>query len=427
MATPRLWSLLRFSGERKTFEQSDAHIKRSGDTGLHIHIDFTDKNANPGRPSTSIDIESELQKTFDLVIPVVERWKAFDIVIPGNEHVDVVLKHLYECKAAPRLEAIAMSICDVEDYKVDIEFETHKNPPKPLFSGRTPSLVDVSIVDVPLRWKVNQTVFKGLVNLKLEGHIFENRLSYKQWDCLLTDSPDLRKLQILYSGPGEVEHYIPRNNTILLPTLEELYLGYLEPDEAIKTICHLCTPNLRTLKLELDEDNFDYQAFLHETLLKPLLGVSPLAHLIVLILGGLTVACEDVEMLYCSLPMLEELRLNLFYLESHFLTTVNLVPTRDRSGGVNTENLEVRGRPLVLPRLERLFLTGVNDSDLISSLRTVLAERQSLHKAHPTLTSAIQKLILCRSDCLCQDDVVWFRQHVADVYILDGKTYDICG
>src|ERR1700742_1221844 len=149
LATPNLWRLLCFNGERAMFEQSKAHVERSGTKiDLHVYVDFSDKDGNPTSMVTSI--ENELQRTFDLVTPVVDRWRTFHIAIPGNEHVDVVLKRLYECKAASRLQNFAIAIHDENEYEVNIE--AHGNTPRPLFSGRTPLLVDVSIVSVPLRW-----------------------------------------------------------------------------------------------------------------------------------------------------------------------------------------------------------------------------------------------------------------------------------
>ena len=399
LSTPSLWNWFEFNGKGASFERADAYLERSGATDLFICLDFRGECHS---------IDSEINKSFDLIVPEATRWACLEAIIPGEKTMNIVLERLCMCEGAPKLRFLELLAPGYND--ADFTATERGDSPKRLFSGNAPRLCEIYLREVPLRWESDLAMFAGIESLTLDNHRFAYRPSYGHWIRLLSHAHNIRSLDVENSGPNAMIRRDSRERTIILPNLGELRLAQMEPTAAVEIMHSLHAPWLKRLVLEPGE-NFNYKEFLHRALLNPPHCFSPLLRLKELVLGELALTPDDVETLYCYSPVLEVLKIDLLSLETHFLTLINPSPKGNRG---------YYDHPL--PELKELFVIGAGGH--FAALTAMVEHRRKLHHARPLIISKIKKLVLCWQDVIRPMDAKRLKSCVKDVRILAGGNYE---
>ena len=273
LATPSLWSKLTFTTET-SFEQNRTSLERSRNSPLELflHFDMPDELIAESAASSDGDgdellkkeVEMDLKRALDLIIPHVSRWRALHVMLDLDKHMDLLLGRMEPLPGAPLLQTLALCSND---------FVSHPAYSKPymLFSGSVPKLSDLSVdracVDlsflIPSRVRnqelslsvlpsITNLTGLDLCNITIIGDVFVD---------VLRRSPKLCSLAVASSCISPLS--LNAESRALLPDMEYLSLDAMSCTEAINLITCFYTPSLTGLNVTL-EDEEDYSALFHE-------------------------------------------------------------------------------------------------------------------------------------------------------------------
>jgi hypothetical protein len=152
-----------------------------------------------------------------------------------------------------------------------------------VFDYELPRLKNLSLIGVNLPW-AQAPFLCGLHNLELALHAETVRPTYKQWECMLVRSPDLKVLSLHYSGPrlpvggilpapgaatdpqpqpapslateSHADAWPPLETRIHIAHLRDLSLTDLDPSYLVRLCSHLSMPSVERLALALPDQDF---------------------------------------------------------------------------------------------------------------------------------------------------------------------------
>ena len=258
LRTQSLWKTLHFR-ERAHIERAKAYIARcslSTTYSFDILVDTVSKEDHTGGITLYTE---ELRNIFQLIIPLVDRWRAFHLKICDNDCKAIAREFLGACGPAPHLETL--QLYHFEDYRTTqrLYMATYR-PPVVVFNNTLPRLKNVSLIGVNLPWD-QSPYLQNLRHLELALHLDSVRPPYEWWDRMLRLSPDLKNLYLRYSGPKlpSAESSLTWRNVddkIHLIELEELSLIDLDPDYLCDLVQRLVVPAVSKLTLNLPEQDF---------------------------------------------------------------------------------------------------------------------------------------------------------------------------
>ncbi|KAH6911451.1 hypothetical protein BKA70DRAFT_1384820 [Coprinopsis sp. MPI-PUGE-AT-0042] len=226
----------------------------------------------------------EIKPIFTLLMPHIAHWRSFHLKVRDND-VKLCARHFLgppSCPPAPSLETL--QLYHFEDFQTpqNLWLATYR-PPVEVFRNTLPRLRNVSLIGVNLPW-MQSPYLVGLEKLELALHPDSIRMEYACWHRILTQSPQLRFLNLHYSGPrcdaslassaaagggqvgtggggGNPEELVWRDadEKIVLRNLEELGLTDLDPDYLCELVQRLHLPAVRKMTWDLPEQ--DHTAF----------------------------------------------------------------------------------------------------------------------------------------------------------------------
>lgn len=337
--SPVLWTTLSFD-EDMPLEMAKAWIQRSKDLPLDVHIDCqlsedddceaAANDLNNAFPEIDTPVQQDqdmcensdtpysfppfsihhLNLVLDLIIPHVTRWHSLDVTASTYEYIYKVLFRLADCAAAPQLEILQLyHYKDCEDYEAFTSTDLREAflP----FHGNAPKLRNVALWGVHLDWERSLSMLCNLQDLELSYHAKDARPSYATFVQMIALSPELRTLSLCLSGPQEHDDLTNDWGTglIEIPSLKDLVLCYHESRYAIAFAQKLSVPNLHSLTLDFDGE--DYSEFV-KALTRPMPKCTRS------ILGGLEhlrisgLPCDDrtIDLMYEQLVGLKWINLN---------------------------------------------------------------------------------------------------------------------
>jgi len=152
----------------------------------------------------------------------------------------------------PKLETL--QLWHLQDWGTSQNLFTQTaKPPVIILNNYAPSLKNISLVGVNLAWSQSPYV-SGLRNLELALHSKSVRPAVKEWETMLRDCPDLERLSLHYSGP-RLDDLTPITPIPMLH-LSEISLTDVDPDVSCFALRYLVTPSVRSLELELPDQDF---------------------------------------------------------------------------------------------------------------------------------------------------------------------------
>ncbi|KAG5654266.1 hypothetical protein H0H81_005512 [Sphagnurus paluster] len=432
LESPVLWTKLNF-GEGAPFEKSKTWIQRSKGLPLDISIDCTipeenehdahdlddvlhatgDASSPPTRTATISAEEYGRQYTemhkdcthphphlplslldlvaiLDIIVPHIEQWRSLTLTASLYDYMHTLLSRLAQCPAAPLLEVLELyHYEDCEDYEVFRPAELRE--PFLIFNGYAPNLRDVALWGVHLDWDRSLSFLKDLRDLELTYHAKDVRPSYATFTQMITFSPNLSTLSLCLSGPqgNDAETNDWGTEPISIPSLQELVLCYHEAPYAIALVQKLSVPNVRSLALDFDGE--DYTEFVKQLTL-PMAGTtkSILSGLEHMKISGLPCDRASIDMMYEQLVGLQTININCSGEEEEELFRRLMYPA-------------AAGKKIYCPNLHTITTTGIDG-----------AEMRGFVEARKAAGVPIKRLMMSEEDEIEDKDEKWLRAHVEE-------------
>ncbi|OCH86387.1 hypothetical protein OBBRIDRAFT_242419 [Obba rivulosa] len=383
--TPALWSTIDFD-EEEPFPKAKTYLERSKGAPLVISVDCSETDEDEDDEKSGVE-NRELErwkKISELIIPHVAHWRTFELIVSDYRLMHHALSQLGRCPSAPMLEGLLLYHHDDNDDVEEFPYPHLREQNFVLFNGNTPKLSHVVLWGVHLNW-AKSTFLRNLINFELHYHAFDVRPSYRDFARILKDSPDLKVLSLVASGPAgtpvdwlesiteaaeeaaaaggsgkgkdisEAPIAAPIT-TLHLPSITDLSICYHEPEYILPLIERLALPNLT--RLEMDFEDADFTDFIncliapHPVTGKPLVG-----GLEELCIKNLPCEKQAVADLYGAVPNLTSLNLSFYYLTEEWYHYLLDAPSS--SGGSSA-----LGNNLFLPRLTELITSGLSGAQM---------------------------------------------------------------
>ncbi|KAH9949868.1 hypothetical protein B0H21DRAFT_777104 [Amylocystis lapponica] len=250
LRTPNLWTTIHL----RTFPHIDRarhYLARSTRHPLNVIVDTcTEDDYQPGH----LLFRDEFLPLFDIVTPHISRWRSLVLKVRDltcKAHARTVLS---TCGAAPILDFL--QLWHIEEWGSPERLYTAIGPPPVVvFAGSLPSLRTISLIGVNLPW-LHSPFLTGLLSIELALHSDDVRIPFNLWRDMLAHSPDLTRLSLTYSGPRSKTGPWTLPERITLPALVHLRLTDLDPPYLCALLRTIHAPALRTLHLELSDQDF---------------------------------------------------------------------------------------------------------------------------------------------------------------------------
>ncbi|KAH9841549.1 uncharacterized protein C8Q71DRAFT_337009 [Rhodofomes roseus] len=423
--TPALWSSLNFS-EGPPYTKSAVYLERSKGSPLDLTIDVTkdedsDDETDPNNPVPALAelmvCSDELEAILKLIIPHVWHWRLLELMVSDYVLMHSALTQMAACPSAPMLEVL-----ELYHYEEDEEGEEMFAPAKfkeqnfVLFNGNAPRLTHVALWGVHLDWAAS-TFLSGLTELELAYHAKDVRPPFKDVARILRDSPEMGTLTICQSGPTggpaewlesmmdpnamQTDSSEPQpDTTISLPSLKNLVIAFLEPEYAKNLVERLVLPNLKSLAIDLEEDD---GTPLLQTLTRPssTTGKSVLSGLQALKVAG--VQCQEgtvIVDMYAALTNLVQLNLNFGFVSDKWFDVLV----------AQWESVAGSGKDPLLPRLETLTTSGLSGKDV-----------RKLIEARKAMNRPVKTVFMNQMDELEEEDEQWIKDNVDEFDYFEGS------
>ncbi|KAF9049663.1 hypothetical protein BDZ89DRAFT_1006531 [Hymenopellis radicata] len=269
---PSLWTVLKFNVGYSP-DAIKSFIERSKGLPLDIVIDASASDEHYHEHEDGDDeAEPHLSKDdiaviFDIIIPLAQRWRLFDMQTSEYEHMFHALNRLKEVPSAPLLETL--QLYQYDDQSEELEAGTFTpaefREPVLLFNGDAPKLSALGLWGVHIDWDASLSFLAGLHDIELAYHFNDVRPSFATFAAMLQASPELKTLSLCGSGPaGPTKEW--GSDPISVPSLTDLVLAQHDVEYIVTLFPLLHLPNVR--HLALDFDGHDCTKFV-ETLAAP--------------------------------------------------------------------------------------------------------------------------------------------------------------
>jgi hypothetical protein len=421
-----LWTTLDFDNVLQ-LERSKAFIERAHGLPLIIHIDCAipdeyeeEEEDHPDHPLHSQNKEThkqvkdndlqqflsqnDLMKILDLIEPEVSHWGELDFHVGTYSYVQSLLSRLHKIPNAPLLKKFHVYHHE-EFHDVNDDDKTSYLP----FHGNAPLLESAIFWGVHIDWDNSSHFLQGLRAFELSYHSKDVRPSYTTFTQIIKNSPELRSLSLALSGPflptgaqfDDEDQWGPEPFEI--PSVHHLTLQYDDPLSAGALIQHFYFPNLRSLALDFDSE--DYTSFVRK-LLVPVKGRSKsiLLGLENLKISGLPCDIATVEAMLKQLTNMKVFELNCFGSEELviFRKLVDPMAGRKKQGETQINAAIAQTLPKIFcPLLETFTVTSVSESRI-----------KSLVMARKMAGVPLKTLRLSYEDCISMGTKEWLKNHV---------------
>jgi len=225
--------------------------------------------------------------------------------------------------SAPSLEVLQLyHYEDTEDYDF-FHPKALKDPFPVLFSGNAPKLSHIALWGVHIAWSMDKNTFlTDLKDLELAYHAGDVRPSWEEFERILLASPRLDTLTLCLSGPsGSPSDWHPKG-TIDLLGLRNLVLAYHKPKYISLLLSLLNTPNVTSLALDFEEE--DFSSFVRQLATpQPGTNKSLLKGLEHLKISGLPCDHSVVDVMYAQLGNLRSINLTCTFLDEIFFVKLS--------------------------------------------------------------------------------------------------------
>ncbi|EIM85812.1 uncharacterized protein STEHIDRAFT_98008 [Stereum hirsutum FP-91666 SS1] len=456
--SPHLWTELDFT-DGPPFDKAKTYIQRSKECPLDIDIDCTDPEEDDYSTSDSstsppphLISPAHLDTIRDIILPHVARWGVFELMVSDYKVMYHTLKSLASAGEASQLKALQLYHYEDEAENEDedeFRYEDMKEGLIP-FGGRAPQLKHVALWGVHLDWD-KASFLEGLEDLELAYHSKDVRPSYDSFTRILSNSPSLTTLTLCSSGPSGDPSSWPTDPLTTLPThtvlpsIQNLVLAYHPCNYITPLIARLSLPNLSTLALDYDTE--DFTEFVLDGLLAPRRSSSTYGGCASMVAGleGLKISelnCtqEAVMKLYDAMPNLKMLNIDAHRLDGLFFSLLDpSIPSPSSDGlslppstapppspTTNTTNPAINNnnntptnttntttppaKKLYLPSLETLSTRGVPGP----YLRSLITSRRA--SGHP-----LKRLLVEMEDDIGTGDEAWLRGNVEEFAWFEGS------
>ncbi|KAA1469951.1 hypothetical protein DENSPDRAFT_879340 [Dentipellis sp. KUC8613] len=246
--TPGLWTSLRMR-KPSHLDRGREFVKRSRYCLLDVMIDFVARKDHiPGR-TLCFD---HFHEAFDIAEGHAMRWRSFLLRLCDLDCKAGARARLHGCAPVPMLQSL--QLWHLEDWGTSQNlFVATAKPPVQILNNDVPSLKNLSLVGVNLAWS-QEHFLVDLEQIEFALHSEGVRPSVKEWEELLRASPNLWRLSLHYSGPRVEGPWT--TSPIPLAHLSVLSLTDMDPTLLCSVMQHLAMPALRTLEMELPEQDF---------------------------------------------------------------------------------------------------------------------------------------------------------------------------
>lgn len=242
-----LWRYIFFK-DTSHISRGITYVARSRKQPLDIVIDTpTFENQIPGVTISRQDIDA----VADIVMPESHRFRSVRLMYRDEYCKEAVSSRIANGTPAPLLEH--MELYYFEDWKKPQRVHICCDNVM-IFGGVTPRLKELSIIGVAIPWTQSRNWIQGLRSLQIKLHANHVRPTFEMWRTMLADSPNLETLSLHYSGPQEDDVWTAP--PIAVPSLVELDLGDMGCDYLLRFFDHFSAPNVKTLRVELDSENY---------------------------------------------------------------------------------------------------------------------------------------------------------------------------
>ncbi|KAF8158400.1 hypothetical protein B0H34DRAFT_789290 [Crassisporium funariophilum] len=439
-----LWTTLNFT-KTPRIEKARVYIERAQGLPLNICIDCTfpgdtDEEDHPDHPlygenqalhsemhrngacedpecPEELDEEFLSQKDLKLILellePEVGHWRVLDFRASTYGYVQLLLSRLHELPSAPVLESFQLyHFEECEDY----EFFSGDDKTSYLpFHGDAPMLKDAAFWGVHIDWDNSLTLLRGLHDLELSYHAKDVRPSYATFAQIIKNSPELHTLTLSLSGPALADD-TPFDDEkawgpvpLEIPSLKELGLQFHTPQYASALVQHLALPNVTSLALNFDEE--DYSSFVH-WLLQPVKDrtKSLLAGIEHLKISGLPCDVPSVEAMLDQLAGLKSFNLKCFGEEEAVFFDKLINPSAGRP------SLTSPHPPFATPYLKALPKLFCPLLESMTTVSVTGAQVKLLVQTRKTLGAPIKKVFMSQDDPLTAKEERWL---VKNLEVLD--------
>ncbi|TFK20418.1 hypothetical protein FA15DRAFT_576883, partial [Coprinopsis marcescibilis] len=258
LRTPSLWNTIHLR-EKVHIGRAATYLQRCSTSVNYLLDILVDTVADEEHISGVTLCRDEIVQIFELIVPHVTHWRSFHLKIRDNDCKLSARHYLSTCGPAPRLETL--QLYHFEDYKTSQNlYNATYRPPVVVFHNSLPSLRSVSLIGVNLPWTCSPYLTK-LHTLELALHPGSIRPSYECWHRMLLHSPELRSLNLHYSGPkldtgARDLAWREPTDKIALWKLSELRLTDLDPGYLRDLVERLFLPAVRTMTWDLPDQDF---------------------------------------------------------------------------------------------------------------------------------------------------------------------------
>jgi hypothetical protein len=401
-----LWTAIRFADELPPFIRCQTWIERSKTLPLDIAIDCTvaelsevdstdeeDKEEMEHKPLLSLE---DVAMILSIITPHVARWRGLEVQVEDYTDMQLVTNALSSLSCAPALEVLQLYHYGEEDEEDNDHFQpSHLRTPFPvLFSGDAPKLTHIALWGVHIDWShANNTFLKNLKDLELAYHAEDVRPSWEEFQHIIVGSPELDTLSLCASGPSGQPSEWHSESPIELAGLKNLVLAFHTPTYISPLIKLLHMPNVTSLALDFEAD--DFSAFAKQLATpRPGTNKSLLKGLEHLKISGLPCGKGTVDVMYEQLGNLRSinLKMNEDFLDGVFFERLR-VPIASSSSTVPAA--------FYCPNLDTLTTSGVDGM-------TMRAFIEARRKAG----IPVKRVFMSEEDDVDINDEVWLRDQL---------------
>ena len=382
LRTHSLWTTLHFR-ETCHISRAETYLARCLPSTTYLFDILVDTIAEEDHTPGITLYTDEIKAIFQIIVPYVSRWRAFHLKICDNKCKGQARQFLSTCGPAPNLETL--QLYHFENYRTSQRlYLATVRPPVVVFSNSLPCLKNVSLIGVNLPW-ADSPYLVNLHHLELALHLDNIRPPYKWWDRMLRLSPDLKRLSLHYSGPrkatGDPTFAWPKDveDKIQLDSLWELCLTDLDSDYLCNLFQHLILPAVKTLSLDLPEQNFTpfiemIAAGGQQSSMSPSSSNCPIPSLTILdtlTIHALNCSLDSWRTLLRGLKGLRFLDVDFTRVGSNFWDVFNDgdIILQEEWRASSTHDDRDDNSDMLLPSLEAFKIAGISGKDITCAIR----------------------------------------------------------
>ncbi|KAJ3554844.1 hypothetical protein NP233_g12339 [Leucocoprinus birnbaumii] len=395
---------------RRSIDRSDSSLPTIfGDTNWYTRPGL-DSNAQTSDIFSPIQYQdytiTDFSNVLDLIIPRVQQWRALSVSVSDYRWMYLLLARMHQCPSAENLDILELYHYDDNDSAETFQ-PRHLVTPFTPFHGQAPRLRHCVFWGVHLDWGKSLEMLKDVEDIDLAYHAEDVRPSYRTFEAMIK-SPGLQTLSLSLSGPrgGEDDWRNEGVETIQLPSLEGWIMRYHSPQYARSLLRFIDTPNLRSLNLDFDEE--DYTEFAKD-LCKSAFGRSKslLAGLENFKLSGLPCSRKMVEKMLDELAGLKSLNLNCQG-EGELFFEALLKATTSSSSSSTSSAATTTSKKLYCPALESITTAGITGRQM-----------REFVDARKKAGAPVKKVMMSERDEIDISSEKWLKQNVKEFDLFD--------